>query len=288
MPRIVGVDIPDNKAIWVVLDVRAGNRPVDGGTDPQGARVESTTKANKLSEDELSRITQIIDRNYVVEGQLRRQVAQNIARLRDIGCYRGMRHRRGLPVRGQRTQTNARTRKGPRKTVAGKKGVKECTITMAKGRQERKITKESSSRGDRPHQGDVQQHDDHDHRHQGRRDLLGSGRHVGFKGSRKSTPFAGQLAAQKCADKAMQVRREGSGREGQGARQRPGVRDHRPAGGRAEDQVDRRRDAAAAQRLPAAKASTRVTRVPRALKEIEVEYGTLCSVHRVGCAAARE
>jgi small subunit ribosomal protein S13 len=89
------------------------------------AGIERQTKAGKLSEDELSRITQIIDRNYTVEGQLRRQYSQNIARLRDINCYRGVRHRRGLPVRGQCTQSNARTRKGPRKTVAGKKGVKE-------------------------------------------------------------------------------------------------------------------------------------------------------------------
>ena len=89
------------------------------------AKIEADVKAGKLTEDELSRITQIIDRNYVVGGQLRRQISQNVARLRDIACYRGMRHRRGLPVRGQRTRSNARTRKGPRKTVAGKKGVKE-------------------------------------------------------------------------------------------------------------------------------------------------------------------
>jgi small subunit ribosomal protein S13 len=89
------------------------------------AKIDKNTKAGKLTEDELSRITQIIDRNYTVGGQLRRQIAQNIARLRDINCYRGFRHRKGLPVRGQRTRTNARTRKGPRKTVAGKKGVKE-------------------------------------------------------------------------------------------------------------------------------------------------------------------
>jgi small subunit ribosomal protein S13 len=89
------------------------------------AKVDKDTRAGKLTEDELSRITQIIDRNYVVGGQLRRQIAQNIARLRDIACYRGVRHRKGLPVRGQRTRTNARTRKGPRRTVAGKKGVKE-------------------------------------------------------------------------------------------------------------------------------------------------------------------
>ncbi|MHC4363425.1 MAG: 30S ribosomal protein S13 [Planctomycetota bacterium] len=110
MPRIVGVDIPNDKSILISLTYIVGI----------GQR-----KASKLSEDELSQITQIIDRNCIVEGQLRRQVAQNIARLRDIGCYRGLRHRRGLPVRGQCTQSNARTRKGPRKTVAGKKGVKE-------------------------------------------------------------------------------------------------------------------------------------------------------------------
>ena len=86
--------------------------------DPQRA-------ARELSDDDLARLAAILDREYTVEGQLRRQVQQNIARLRDIGCYRGVRHRRSLPVRGQRTKTNARTRKGPRKTVAGKKGVKE-------------------------------------------------------------------------------------------------------------------------------------------------------------------
>jgi len=125
MPRIVGIDIPDNKAIWVSLTYIPGIGKYTSELILKEARIEGATKANKLSEDELSRITQIIDRNYIVGGQLRRQVAQNIARLRDIACYRGLRHRRGLPVRGQCTQSNARTRKGPRKTVAGKKGVKE-------------------------------------------------------------------------------------------------------------------------------------------------------------------
>ncbi len=125
MPRIVGIDIPDNKAIWVSLTYIPGIGKYTSELILKEARIETETKANKLSEDELSRITQIIDRNYIVGGQLRRQVAQNIARLRDIACYRGIRHRRGLPVHGQCTQSNARTRKGPRKTVAGKKGVKE-------------------------------------------------------------------------------------------------------------------------------------------------------------------
>jgi small subunit ribosomal protein S13 len=125
MPRIVGVDIPDNKSIWVSLTYVPGIGRYTSEQILKEARIEQMTKAGKLSEDELSRITQIIDRTYLVGGQLRRQVAQNIARLRDISCYRGLRHRKGLPVRGQHTQSNARTRKGPRKTVAGKKGVKE-------------------------------------------------------------------------------------------------------------------------------------------------------------------
>jgi len=125
MPRIVGVDIPNDKSIWISLTYIAGIGKYTSGQILKEARIEKSTKAGKLSEDELSRITQIIDRNYIVGGQLRRQVSQNIARLRDISCYRGIRHRKGLPVRGQCTQSNARTRKGPRKTVAGKKGVKE-------------------------------------------------------------------------------------------------------------------------------------------------------------------
>jgi small subunit ribosomal protein S13 len=125
MPRIVGVDIPNNKSIWISLTYIYGIGKYTAEQILKEARIEKTAKAGRLTEDELSRITQIIDRNYIVGGQLRRQVTQNIARLRDIGCYRGIRHRKGLPVRGQNTQSNARTRKGPRKTVAGKKGVKE-------------------------------------------------------------------------------------------------------------------------------------------------------------------
>ena len=89
------------------------------------AGIDPDKRARELTEDELAKLAGLLDNEYMVEGQLRRQVQQNIARLRDIGCYRGLRHRKGLPVRGQRTRTNARTRKGPRKTVAGKKGVKE-------------------------------------------------------------------------------------------------------------------------------------------------------------------
>ena len=126
MPRIVGVDIPNEKPIWISLTYVVGIGRHISKQILKEAGIEPGVRANKLTEDELSKITQIIDRNYIVEGHLRRQISQNIARLRDIGCYRGIRHRRGLPVRGQHTQSNARTRKGPRKTVAGKKGVKEA------------------------------------------------------------------------------------------------------------------------------------------------------------------
>ncbi len=126
MPRIVGVDIPNDKSIWISLSYIYGIGQHTSKQILKEAKIEETVKASKLSEDELSRITQIIDRNYIVGGQLRRQTSQNIARLRDIACYRGIRHRRGLPVRGQQTQSNARTRKGKKKTVAGKKGVKEA------------------------------------------------------------------------------------------------------------------------------------------------------------------
>ncbi|MBN1391674.1 MAG: 30S ribosomal protein S13 [Sedimentisphaerales bacterium] len=126
MPRIVGIDIPNDKSIWIALTYVYGIGRYASEMILKEAKIDKMTKASKLSEDELSRITQIIDRNYIVGGQLRRQITQNIARLRDIGCYRGIRHRKGLPVRGQHTQSNARTRKGPRKTVAGKKSVKEA------------------------------------------------------------------------------------------------------------------------------------------------------------------
>ena len=126
MPRIVGVDIPNDKSIWISLTYINGIGRYTSEQILKEAKIDGSAKANKLSEDELSRITQIIDNNYIVGGQLRRQVLQNIARLRDIACYKGLRHRRGLPVRGQCTQSNARTRKGPRKTVAGKKSVKEA------------------------------------------------------------------------------------------------------------------------------------------------------------------
>ena len=125
MPRIVGVDVPNNKPLWVALTYIHGIGKYNAMQILKEANIDKDIKAGKISEDEVSRIAQILDRDYTVEGNLRRQVSQNIARLRDIACYRGLRHRRGLPVRGQQTQSNARTRKGRKKTVAGKRGVKE-------------------------------------------------------------------------------------------------------------------------------------------------------------------
>ena len=125
MARIAGVEVPNDKPIEIALTYIHGiGRPMARQVLAEAAIVPQV-RAGKLSEDELSRLSGVIDKTCVVEGQLRRQVAQNIARLRDIGCYRGIRHRRGLPVRGQRTRTNARTRKGPAKTIAGKKGAKQ-------------------------------------------------------------------------------------------------------------------------------------------------------------------
>jgi small subunit ribosomal protein S13 len=127
MPRISGVDIPPDKPIWISLAYLYGIGRSNSRVILKEANIDIQRRAKELSEEELAKIIGIIDRDYLVEGGLRRAVTQNVARLRDIGSYRGMRHRRSLPVRGQRTRSNARTRKGPRKTVAGKKGVKELS-----------------------------------------------------------------------------------------------------------------------------------------------------------------
>jgi small subunit ribosomal protein S13 len=125
MPRILGIDLPNDKPTHISLRYLYGIGPTTALRLCEQARVDPQRRAKDLTDDDISRLATILDRDYTVEGPLRRQVTQNIARLRDIGCYRGIRHRRSLPVRGQRTRTNARTRKGPRRTVAGKKGVKE-------------------------------------------------------------------------------------------------------------------------------------------------------------------
>jgi len=125
MPRISGIDIPSNKRIEYSLRYIHGIGPNIAIEILKEAQIEIGVKTSTLTDEEVTRISGVIDRNYTVEGELRRSVQSNISRLKDIRCYRGLRHRAHLPVRGQRTRTNARTRKGPKKTVAGKKSVKE-------------------------------------------------------------------------------------------------------------------------------------------------------------------
>ncbi len=125
MPRISGIDIPPNKRIEFSLRYIHGVGPKLANDVLREAQITEGTKAKDLTEEEVAKIAGVIERNLQVEGQLRRTIQSNIARLKDIRCFRGQRHRAHLPARGQRTRTNARTRKGPRKTVAGKKGVKE-------------------------------------------------------------------------------------------------------------------------------------------------------------------
>jgi small subunit ribosomal protein S13 len=124
MPRIVGVDIPNDKVAVIALTYIHGIGRTLSEKILKELGIDSRIRAKDLSEEDLARLGALIEKNHTIEGQLRRQVVQNIQRLKEIGCYRGLRHRRGLPVRGQQTQSNARTRKGPKKTVAGKKSIK--------------------------------------------------------------------------------------------------------------------------------------------------------------------
>lgn len=124
MPRVIGVDIPPNKRLEIALTYIYGVGRATASQICKDLNLDPGMRARDLNEDQITVVANHIQKNYSVEGQLRRQVTASINRLRDIACYRGLRHRRGLPTRGQRTRTNARTRKGPRKTVAGKKSVK--------------------------------------------------------------------------------------------------------------------------------------------------------------------
>ena len=121
MARIAGIDLPRNKRIEVSLTYIYGIGRTSARKICEKAGVDLDTRTDQLADGEVVKLREVIEREYQVEGDLRRTAAQNVKMLMDIGCYRGLRHRRGLPVRGQRTHTNARTRKGPRKTVAGKK-----------------------------------------------------------------------------------------------------------------------------------------------------------------------
>jgi small subunit ribosomal protein S13 len=119
--RIAGVNIPTQKRVIIALQYIHGIGPAKAKEIIEKVGIAEATRVNQLTEDEVLRLRETIDRDYLVEGDLRREVAMNIKRLMDMACYRGLRHRKGLPVRGQRTHTNARTRKGPAKAIAGKK-----------------------------------------------------------------------------------------------------------------------------------------------------------------------
>jgi len=121
MARIAGVDLPREKRVEIGLTYVYGIGRVSAAKILEKAQVNPDTRVRELTDDEVKRISEVIDAEYMVEGDLRREVALNIKRLHEIGCYRGIRHRKGLPVRGQKTKTNARTRKGPKRTVANKK-----------------------------------------------------------------------------------------------------------------------------------------------------------------------
>ena len=123
MARIAGVNIPTNKRVLIALTYIHGIGRAKAQQIIEKIGIAAEKRVNQLSDDEVLKIRELIDREFHVEGDLRREVAMNIKRLMDLGCYRGLRHRRGLPVRGQRTHTNARTRKGPAKPIAGKKKV---------------------------------------------------------------------------------------------------------------------------------------------------------------------
>ena len=125
MPRIAGVDIPANKKIWVSLTYIYGIGKHRAFEILEKAGIDPDLRANQLSEEQIAAVRKIIDRDYKVEGDLRKEVAANIKRLMDMGCYRGLRHRKGLPVHGQRTRTNARSRKEPRARIGTRKKKKE-------------------------------------------------------------------------------------------------------------------------------------------------------------------
>ena len=121
MARIAGVDLPREKRVEIGLTYIYGIGRVSANKILKAANVNPDTRVREMTDDEVKRLAEVIDKDYMVEGDLRREIALNIKRLQEIGCYRGIRHRKGLPVRGQKTKTNARTRKGPKRTVANKK-----------------------------------------------------------------------------------------------------------------------------------------------------------------------
>ena len=226
MARIAGVNIPNQKRVAIGLTYIHGIGRETAEQICSKVGIPTARRVHELTDDEVLRIRELIDREYTVEGDLRRVVSMNIKRLMDLGCYRGLRHRKGLPVRGQRTHTNARTRKGPARPIAGKKkyaGRKDIMAKAAAGaprlrRRERKNITSGVAHVNASFNNTVVTITDA----QGNTIAWSSSGAQGFKGSRKSTPYAAQMAAEDAGRKAMEhgmrtleveVKGPGSGRE---------------------------------------------------------------------------
>ena len=224
MARIAGVDLPKNKRVEIGLTYIYGIGRKSAEVILANTGVNPDTRVKDLTEDDVAKLREYIDHNIMVEGDLRRNVALNIKRLVEIGCYRGVRHRKGLPVRGQRTKTNARTRKGPVKTIANKKGGTNQMAqvkgkkTAVKRRRERKNIENGAVHIQSTFNNTIVTITDT----QGNAISWASAGGLGFRGSKKSTPFAAQTAAETAAKAAMEhglktvevyVKGPGAGRE---------------------------------------------------------------------------
>ena len=230
MARIAGVDLPREKRVEIALTYIFGiGRPTSSRILGETG-VNPDTRVRDLSDAEVARLRQMIERSVKVEGALRTEVAMNIKRLMDIGSYRGIRHRRGLPVRGQRTHTNARTKKGPRRAIAGKKKVTKKSMTAPTPPPAAAPRAAGAKRGKKVVESEGIAHISATFNNllititdmRGNALAWGSAGKAGFKGSKKSTPFAATVAAENCGREAMnlglrrvhvRVQGPGSGRE---------------------------------------------------------------------------
>ena len=294
MARIAGVDLPRRKHIVYALPYLFGIGHDAREADLQEGRASPrTSKVDELTDAEVKTIRDVLDADYKVEGDLRREVQLNIKRLMDLGCYRGLRHRRGLPVNGQRTHTNARTRKGPRKGMLQRRPAAAAPKLLESTRSDRRRIMATAKTGDqqgqaeeegqeehrgrhRAHPVDVQQHRRHDHRHQRQRRRVVERRLARLQG----------LAQVDAVRGAARGRRSGAPRDGardalgrrvrEGSRRRPRERAPRPPDRGLQGHADPRRHADPAQRLPAAQAAPGLTE-----NEIMARYlGPVCKLCR--------
>ncbi len=221
MARLAGVNVPSSKRLVIALTYILGIGKKYANDICSTVSIDKNKRVNDLTEDEIIKIRECIDKSYVVEGDLRRSISNNIKRLTDLGCYRGLRHRNKLPVRGQRTHTNARTRKGKAIPIAGKKKAVWSGWLLIKQKQKKKTKKNIPS-------GIAHINSTFNNTIVTITDTSGntiswsSSGNKGFKGSRKSTPFAAQLAAEEAGKKAIEngmkhieivIKGPGNGRE---------------------------------------------------------------------------